>query len=465
MVITGRPRGIHHGGGDVPMTVLLEEVVRLVDAGAGDRSRLLGIKESLEKDRSLSGADKNYVLALAMRHPGDGSGDGATGTGTGSGRGHRAGLVAMGVLLALVVVGGGLYVINQSGEYSKIYEEYLDARHELQSANDRYSELNDDYAYAYDRMNSLEDKNRDLSNELTTLKLRNQVLAERLSLAESDKSRLELDLVDSIADTNPVIRGLLDGEITYYVDPLPSYSTYDVSEFDDYLNGRHQEGVPLTRVYNEAEADFSIQWVRDYGPHTLGVAYSKRVATVGLGSSNCGEWQHFDNLSITKIAWHEIGHVLGFGHSDDPNNIMYPTTHVQYKRDFGDTVLLSSGWSQPMTFCNSGSQYFRVDTGDSGDGVRVFVITPDTDPSDFTYNQIGRYYKSCGELDKTWHGYGKECNIPNGAKLVIHNTEDRPVSVTYHMENRNAHPDVNMRWDQDFYEYPREYLEYIKNLR
>lgn len=353
------------------MTVLLKEVRRLVDEGVGDRPRLLFIKESLESDSSLSASDKNYVLALAMRHPGEGSGDGAAGSGTGSGRGHRAGLVAMGVLLALVVVGGGLYVINQSGEYSKIYEEYLDARHELQSANDRYSKLNDDYAHAYDRMNSLEDEKRDLSNELITLKLRNQVLAQRLSSAESDKSRLELDLVDRTADTNPVIRGLLDGEITYYVEPLPSYSTYDVSEFDDYLNGRHQEGVPLTRVYNKAQADFSIQWVRDYGLHTLGVAYSKRVATVGLGSSNCGEWQHFDNWSITKIAWHEIGHVLGFGHSDDPNNIMYPTTYVQYKRDFDDTITLSPNWHQWRSFCNAGSQYFRVDTGDSADGVRV----------------------------------------------------------------------------------------------
>lgn len=77
---------------------------------------------------------------------------------------------------------------------------------------------------------------------------------------------------------------------------------------------------------------------------------------------------------------------------------------------------------------------------------------------------MGRYYKSCGEVDKTYHRYGKECNIPNGAKLVIHNTEDHTVRVTYHMENRNEHPDIEMKWDQDFYEYPREYLEYIKNL-
>lgn len=286
----------------------------------------------------------------------------------------------------------------------------------------------------------------------------------RVADLEAENTLLKSELSETVADGNPVIRGLIDGEIKYYVEPLPAYSTYDIALFDDYLDGRIQEGVPLKRVYDEASADFSVRWVKDYGDH-LGVAYGRTTATVGLGGSNCGEWQHFDDASVTATAWHEIGHVLGFGHSDDPGNIMYPTGHTRYKQDIHFEGPISDGWYHSVEFCNGGRQYFSVETGDRNEGVSVFVVTPDTDPKEFIADDIGMSYPACGGTTETWYKYYEECEIDDGAKLVIHNTGDNTAMVEYRIVDMNDHPEIEMRWDPAAYEYSEAYLDYIDYLQ
>lgn len=296
-----------------------------------------------------------------------------------------------------------------------------------------------------------------LENQLQSLSQENEFLRNELEFSERELAR-------QIGYTNPVINGLIDGEITYYINPLPNYSTYDVSNFDDYLDGQFT-GIQLNRVYDEHEADFSILWVKDYGPEYLGVAYAGTTATIGLGSSDCGEWQHFDDWTVTQTVWHEIGHVLGYDHSTDINNIMHSEAgYTRHNYDIVYDEVIPSEWYTTMKFCKGGNQYFEFETSDENDGFEIVVLAPNTDPDDFLNYGTGRYYSDCGEFGEIWQAYGTDCNVPADAQILISNVEDHPIEITGYIQDQNEHPEIEMGWDDDAYIYDQAYLEYVHAL-
>ncbi len=69
--------------------------------------------------------------------------------------------------------------------------------------------------------------------------------------------------------------------------------------------------------------------------HAVGLAttqsplgfYSKADLTIFLKSPIDGRM--LNDAELYEISLHEVGHALGLGHSDNPADIMYPTTHGQ----------------------------------------------------------------------------------------------------------------------------------------
>ncbi|MCG3780481.1 MAG: matrixin family metalloprotease [Candidatus Nitrosopumilus limneticus] len=84
---------------------------------------------------------------------------------------------------------------------------------------------------------------------------------------------------------------------------------------------------------SKTEANVWVTWVvRNLGDGVLGHAHlGKGIVEVALGDYNCdGSFQLYDVKSVNSIMTHELGHSIGLPHTNDKENIMYPSMTPSY---------------------------------------------------------------------------------------------------------------------------------------
>ena len=111
-----------------------------------------------------------------------------------------------------------------------------------------------------------------------------------------------------------------------------SFRFWEEQEYDT-TDGK-KASIVFKIVSERTDANVWVTWVvRSLGEGVLGHAnLGKGVVEVAIGNYSCdGTFQLFDTDPVQEIMTHELGHSLGFGHSDDPDKIMYPTiSHTSY---------------------------------------------------------------------------------------------------------------------------------------
>jgi hypothetical protein len=111
-----------------------------------------------------------------------------------------------------------------------------------------------------------------------------------------------------------------------------SFSVWETIEYD--ASDGKKATVKFYTTDVRGEANVWVTWVvRNIGEGVLGHAnLGKGVVEVAIGGYGCdGSFQLFDNNTVEYIMTHELGHSLGFRHSNDPDKIMYSSiTDLDY---------------------------------------------------------------------------------------------------------------------------------------
>jgi len=105
-----------------------------------------------------------------------------------------------------------------------------------------------------------------------------------------------------------------------------SFSVWETIEYD--TSDGKKATVKFYTTGAKGEANVWVTWVvRNMGEGVLGHAnLGKGVVEVAIGGYGCdGSFQLFDNNTVEYIMTHELGHSLGFGHSNNPDKTMYPS--------------------------------------------------------------------------------------------------------------------------------------------
>lgn len=152
--------------------------------------------------------------------------------------------------------------------------------------------------------------------------------------------------------------------ITVYIDDLDVPEHYSPSYKEDVLNalaywekgGNGQlEYQPEFQVVEIDNADILIMWVdnleKDTGaasgvagftrPYVVDGRFERADIVLETGNYQGYAWRQYGDSSMEDIAAHELGHALGLGHSEDRNDIMYPSYD---RRENLNPLLFRSTW-------------------------------------------------------------------------------------------------------------------------
>ena len=237
----------------------------------------------------------------------------------------------------------------------------------------------------------------------------------------------------------PPALGQSDGTRLYvYVDELPDWASHAANVM--YESTKYWEeripGLEFYAVDDPSLADFRVQWVKEFGGEHVGYAYGSKFIEVGLGDSGChDQWNPFSASYVSHIMKHEIGHVLGYKHTDDPSDIMYPVAlNLEYGIVEHDLSFVEN-YGHYLSVCSSKqatSFNFYVSTDDPEYGFDVYFVPGPDSLDQWSEGRPFDYYADDSCFGEGYLQYGSTCEgVAGGSGLLIvtHDVQSSPLTT------------------------------------
>jgi len=210
------------------------------------------------------------------------------------------------------------------------------------------------------------------------------------------------------------------------IDELPEWAGHasNVMYLSTEAWAEGNEGLKFWVVEDVTDSDFMVKWVKEFGGEYVGYAYGNQFIEVGLGDSNClNQWNPYSEWYITHIMKHEIGHIFGHEHDNDPNSIMYP---VALNLEYGlveEEYRLTEGYGQFVPFCtikDLTSYDFSVSTTDETYGFDYYIV-PSIDEFDkLVEGETFQHYSNKDCFGENWLSISGTCKgVSAGSGIMI----------------------------------------------
>ena len=228
-------------------------------------------------------------------------------------------------------------------------------------------------------------------------------------------SKIKYDIfIDKVPETRINIEDLIQNTFDFWKNEYPNleYNVVDVPQ----------------------DANLNIQFVKNFGTEHVGYALGTSYMEVGLGDDRCRDsWQPYSEEHVLHIMRHEMGHILGFDHHSDPENIMFSASQGK-EYDVDEEYIFSAGYGQFVPFCTDkevSAFSFRVETDDPVHGFEVYTIPSGESFSEWSKKLPFPFYseEDCRVMDSTKF-FGECHGVTRGSGLLVVTDKEQSKSLT-----------------------------------